>query len=446
MFLSKKYKTNWPFIFIIFVLGSILAEGIFWFGSVEEFPTVNPAVIINRSKPPEYLKFFEQVKEKMISDKTDFLEANLEDMKVRFFNDGVMQEEFSILRKGDIQRWGGSPVGLNKILSGNKLSFSIVAQAYMPYALHFYGKYYIHGEPYYPSGELINSSVSGGCISLSNKAAESIFELSEIDMPFLIIDKNRVQSDYTQKTTSEFPKISAESYLVADLDSGYIFSQKNYEKEFSTELAAKLILPIVVSENINLYNSILVKETMLKKNNIKELEAGRYFRPVEMFYPLLLSSSGDPAEVLSYFLGKEKTIKMMNEKAAAALMGQTKIVDPSGGDSENISTAKDLFYLGRYVLNNRPLIFDITKGKRVVSFGEIDFEIKDLLKKNIFIDEVGFIGGQTDSKNGLFLFNFSGQNVIKNIAVVVLNSEVAENDGKEIYDWVKKNYFDIEIN
>jgi len=63
------------------------------------------------------------------------------------------------------------------------------------------------------------------------------------------------------------------------------------------------------------------------------------------------------------FLGTARTIELMNKKAAAVLMNDTAFCDVHGLSSCNISTAKDIFYLVRYIANNRPILFDITRGK-----------------------------------------------------------------------------------
>ena len=138
---------------------------------------------LEENKGPSFLNLFEEIKEKFISAQVDFLEANLAEMKIRIYREGSLLEEVPILTKGDSQSWGGTAVGLYEVISGGRASFSVSAEAYMPYALHFYGKYYLHGEPYYPWGEKIVSRFSGGCLRLKNKDAKTVFELTEIGMP-----------------------------------------------------------------------------------------------------------------------------------------------------------------------------------------------------------------------------------------------------------------------
>jgi len=448
----KSSPINWKYILIVVIL-SVLAGGavfIYTKDTIREFDALSIFKQIKKpsNKEPVYLELFEERKEKLISGKVDFLEADLSEMKIRSYKGGLLEKEVPILTKGDPQGWGGSAIGLYQVMSGYKISYSVISKVYMPYALRYYGKYYLHGEPYYPRGDKLISSVSGGCLRLSNKDAETVYELAEIGMPVLVTDKVRDTYQYPNKKLTKFPEISAQSYLVADLDSGYVFSEKDSQEQFKIASLTKLMTAIVVAENVNLRKYILVEEKMLEPyGSTERLEAGKWFRVVELFYPLLIESSNDAAEVLSYFLGKEKTIKLMNEKAKAILMENTTYVDPSGFDPENASTARDLFSLARYLLNVRPPILEITKGKEVASFGDVNFKVEDLWNKNIFIHDLTFIGGKTgfiktSGGTALFIFRLTTKEGIeRNIVIILLGSGNQKTDTQKIYIWLQKNYF-----
>jgi len=401
----------------------------------------------NHKKEISYLKVISDVRKDFISKTKNFLEINLSKMKVKLYQNGKPIKEVQILTKGDPQEWGGSAVGIYKILSGNKLSYSIVSKVYMPYALHYYGKYWLHGEPYYSGGRKLISSVSGGCIRLKDENAKDIYELSELGMPVLAISKEKDYYQFTNKDLSEFPEISAKSYLVADLDSGFVFAEKNSQEKLPIASLTKLMTAIVVAENVDLRKSVLVKPEMLEAyGSTKGLEVGKSFRVVELFYPLLISSSNDAAEVLSGFLGETKTIEMMNEKAKAILMKYTEFTDPHGFDPKNVSTAQDLFQLARYITEVRPLFWEITKGKEVSSFGKIRFDIKELQNKNIFINDPNFVGGKTGytapaGNTALFVFKFlTNDKKTRNIVIVLLGSEDNKTDTQKIYKWLQENY------
>src|SRR3989338_2458739 len=90
---------------------------------------------------------FGEMRADLIAKGTEFLEINFSKDKVLKYENGAVVKEVSVLAQGDPQGWGGTPAGLYEVLAKYKNAFSDIAQVYMPYAIHFYGKYYVHGEP-----------------------------------------------------------------------------------------------------------------------------------------------------------------------------------------------------------------------------------------------------------------------------------------------------------
>ncbi len=88
--------------------------------------------------------------------------------KIRLYQDGLIVKESPILVLGDVRNWGGSATGIYCIKSKARSSHSTVSEVYMPYALHYYGKYHRHGEPYNSDGTKFSSDFSGGCIKLAD--------------------------------------------------------------------------------------------------------------------------------------------------------------------------------------------------------------------------------------------------------------------------------------
>lgn len=131
-------------------------------------------------------------------------------------------------------------------------------------------------------------------------------------------------------------------------------------------------------------------------------------------------------------------------------MPETSFACPSGYSEENISTARDLFYLARYILNIRPLLFDISKSKEVPGFGRMPFEVSEFWNKNVFSSDETFVGGKTgyiktSNYNGLFVFKFKTKdNQERNLVFILLDTprldEVKSNTQK-LYLWVRDNYF-----
>lgn len=458
-------KKFFPILFLIILGSELLLIYYFLAGEFIKIEQKNePENIFQESKKlPNFLEEFlpfplEEFKRNLISEKSDFLEIDLVEMKAKIYQKGEKTSEFQVLAKGEYGTWGVVSVGLYKVLSRHKIAFSNAEKVYMPYAINFYGKYYIHGEPYYPDGTPLDYPFSGGCIRFSNDDAKILFESAKEGMPILITDSGFKDDGYRyslKRIISDFPKISAKSYLVADLDNGFIFSEKNSKEILPIASLTKLMTTIVVQENKDLKSQILATQKMLEPFKSfqwfkPKLEIGRYYRPVELFYPTLISSSNDTAEALSYFLGKAKTLKLMEEKAKSIGMKNTKFFEVTGlgrviKAEENLSTAQDLFHFAQYLVNIRPLILKITKGEKVTSYGPISF--KDLDNKNIFFDREDFFGGKTGYTKtagyvGLFIFNFltkEGQN--RKVAILLLNSKDLKKDSEEILNWLKINFF-----
>ena len=316
----------------------------------------------------------------------------------------------------------------------------------MPNAIHFYGKYFIHGEPYYNSGEKIVADFSGGCIQLADGDIGSIFNVSSVGLPVLVLDSEYINRHFND-VESSLPKITAKSFAVVDLESGSVLAEKEAETKRPMASITKLMTAVVVAENIDLRKGVYANDTMLDAYGATAgLVSGGFYKIVELFYPLLTESSNDAAEVLTGFMGRDKTISLMNKKADHLFMENTRFSDPSGFDEGNISTAQDLTTLARYVYYNRKPILDITKDKSVVTFGPIAFDVAVLDNKNKFEKDKSFIGGKTgytdEARNtGLFIFNVKNKDREEfPIVVSVLASESLKQDTEKILKWVEKEY------
>ncbi len=79
-----------------------------------------------------------------------------------------------------------TPKGSFRVLNKEENHFSGLARVWMPWSIRFYGGYYIHEVPYFPSGQRLTSDYSGGCIRLPIGAAEQVYNWAEINMPLII--------------------------------------------------------------------------------------------------------------------------------------------------------------------------------------------------------------------------------------------------------------------
>ena len=407
-------------------------------------------------KEGQYLKDFSFIREKFILEKKDFLEANLGEMKFNIYEAGSLTKELPIFARGKPDDWGGTPLGSYQISSKYRIAYSLAADSYMPWSLQIYGKYFIHGENYDVRGNVDSSLITGGCVRLKNQNAKIVYDATEIDMPILVTDRGFENDDYRYPNAKnkDLLKISAKNYLVADLDSGFVFSDSNRQEKIPLGSIAKLMTAVIIFENVDLRKPILITPYVLEPpGDTKDLKTGKVFRVFEFFWPLLVESSSDAAKALSISMGEGKTVRLMNEKAKATLMEGTNFVDPLGLSEENITTSEDLFYLARYLLNSRPTLLKISRGEKIQTFG-YPLSFTNLDNKNIFFDDPNFVGGKTNymdapRASGLFVFKLLQKDgTERKVAIILFGSESSEGpqaglkkDTEQVLNWLKENYF-----
>ena len=216
----------------------------------------------------------------------------------------------------------------------------------------------------------------------------------------------------------------AGSYIAVDISSNSVLLQKNIDKQFPMASVTKLMNAVISVENIGMDQQIvLTEEMLLPLGQTSVLYPGLKILAMDLLKATIIQSSNDSAEALSYFLGKENFIDLMNKKAKELGMFSTVYYDTNGLSLNNKSTASDLGKLISYIYKNHPQILEITKIN--------DFWLSDqggnMLKfKNVnnFYYMGEFVGGKTgylvEAKQTFdSVFNVNG----KPVAIAVLYSD-----------------------
>lgn len=387
--------------------------------------------------------FFNKVRNEFIVQKVNFIEADLSSMKLRIYENGIGIKEIPILAKGKEGSWWETPSGLYQINQKAKNLFSGFGKVYMPWSMQFQGNFFIHGWPYYPDGEPVSSSYSGGCIRLGTEDAKEIYDKVKIGTPVLVFERDFSKDDFKYKMN--VPGVSAKSYLVADLKNNFVFTEKNPKEILPIASITKLITALVATEYINLDYKIDITKEMIIPTSKPRLKIGNQISAMNLLYPLLLESSNEAALALAQYLGQERFVVLMNKKAEALGMTNTKFVDPYGGGEDNISNTEDLFNLAKYLYNNRSFILKITSGQlKNSAYGPPIFS--DLNNFNLFGNNPNFIGGKIGKTNEasetmLSVFEIETQGEKRPVAIIIIGSQdKIKEDTLIILDWIKKNY------
>ena len=390
--------------------------------------------------------FFDDTRQSFLRDKVTFIEANLSTMELTYYNQGVAVFTAQILSKGREGSWWETPAGLYKVETKEENHFSSFGEVYQPWSMVFQGNFFIHGWPYYPSGEEVSSTFSGGCIRLSNEDAEALFKQVEVGTPILVFESDFQSDGYTYSAT--LPDISASAYLVADLESKTVLTSKNASQAFPIASLTKLVTALVAAEYINLDKDIYITEHMLASTTVPRLVANSTESAYGLLFPLLLESSNEAAEAFAQKVGRDWFISLMNKKADSLGMHSAHFVDPAGFGAENVASPEDLLRLLQYLYNNRSFILRISSGRDVVS-AYTPTRFANLTNLNNKTKDGNFIGGkmgetEASKQTDVSLYEVEIDGEKRVIAMVLLGSE-DRNEDKEILKVHANERFGIEI-
>lgn len=235
-------------------------------------------------------------------------------------------------------------------------------------------------------------------------------------------------------------EVLAQSYLVLDISSNTVIFQKNAGKTYPIASITKLMNAVVVLENIDTSQSITLTKDMLKPEGYSPaLFLGLDVSAKNLLRAMLIQSTNDSAESLTYFLGNKTFIGLMNKKAKELGMINTYYYDAHGLNPQNYSTATSLSKLLTYIYKNHPQILEITK-ENGFQMPSPTGQLLTFQNLNVFSKKPEFIGGKSgylpEAKQSMAsLFNLNG----KIIAIVVLKSQNRQADTLKLVDWVKNS-------
>ncbi len=430
---SKKY------IVIIIILLSVLAIlAVAFFHLWKEITETSPYVNVYNYVPAEksfiyqseglkeygFEDYIEQKinteKEKLTRDKRNFIDVNLQKMEINLYEEGEIIDTFPVISKGRDGSWWETAPGAYFVGDKVVTHFSSIAEAWMPYAVQFYGNFFIHGWPYDRAGRALAVGPSGGCLRMNTADAKKIFEFAERGMPVLVYEKKESSLlpallPYNKEITPP-SSIDADNFIIADLYTGEILLGKNVDSEIKAGIATDIMLALSVSEIVNLGKSIVARDWMFGEEREGIIIPNRSYTARQLVEILLTKSSTESVNVLARFFTVDYFAMTINAKARAIGMGNTKFDNIYRENENNITTLIDVAKMMRYIDQYRGFIF------------QIESTFNDTISENQSIFTVYKI---KDKENNPRL-----------ILIIVANSKNAEEDFTNITEWIDK-YFEF---
>ncbi len=431
------------FIFVLFPVSYVIAMHVSNFLNFKNENIDNYTIVKKLNNSQNALLSPRVIDALSISDvvpkKGKILVADLKSMAISLYLDGKQIAKYKIISKGREGTPWDTPSGLYKIHTKERNHLSSIAKVYMPYSMQFYGNYFIHGETYYPDGTPTTSTFSGGCIRLYTKDMAKVFNFADIGTKVFIFDPKEKENLATlYLNTNKKPEITATSFLVADLDTRDVYSERMSQKKFPISSITKLMTAIVANETINFKKRIsLFDESLLGDSSQKS--RNHVFTVEELMYPLLMGSDNNVAKTLSAYIGKQNFVTWMNNSAKAFNMNKTKFYNAVGDSMENVSTVDDLFRLAWYLKNKKSFPINITK-KDIKTIKSLDGHSYKITNVNTPVDEDPFAGGKAgfgkkDNDSMLSFLSLNIDGTERMILLVVLGSKDRVTDINKLALW-----------
>ncbi len=371
--------------------------------------------------------------------------ADIQKMSLFLYQDGRLVRSFPIISVGKPGLPWETPRGQFNILNKEENHLSSITDVWMPYSMQFLGNYFIHGWPYYEDLTPVGLGYSGGCIRLETESAKEIFAFVDRGTPLIVGADNQLNSSfgrYVAKTKNLLPLVTADSYLVADLDIGATLVKKNSQKLYPIASLSKLMTALVFLDQVNPIDTVIVgqDQEIIPYRHVGNLEPGEIFVAKDLLWPLLLESSNKAAEVLAMSIGEKRFVAEMNNRARTIGLTNTKFADPAGIDANNVSSVEELFLLAKHIFFEKNYIFSLSRHE--------EFELGRHIWRNTnpFVKWEGFLGGKNDQteiakQTSLNIFELPFGQEKRRIAIIVLKSDDRDGDTEKLLDYIRNNIY-----
>jgi D-alanyl-D-alanine carboxypeptidase len=429
-----------PFIrswYIFHHIGVEISENGSYKINVGALPQDEPVVKISFENIPE--SSFVPIKEgKMVR-------INLASMQLTRYENGSPVGIYPIIAKGKKGSIWETPGGLFEVDTKEEDYYSEKVGAWLPYSLHLFGNYFIHGTPHDKNGRSLPLSFQNGAIRLSTENAEELFNWVDFDTKISIFSDSTLKPEaistdsvYIAPDGTARPNVSADAYIVSDIDTGEIILQKYIDAPYPIASVTKLMTAVTSVENENQFASATVSKEAAQTYGHSVFKPGEDVGIGTLLYPLLLPSSNVAAEILAEFYGRDAFLQKMNEKAQGLQMENTSFSDPSGLSPKNVSSARDLLALVRYITKEKPYLWDITKRTSYSAEGHTWTNVDKLVKDPERVgSKLGFTDEALQTYAGVWNLPL-GELSNRHIGIVVLHSKDRFTDTENILRYLKK--------
>jgi len=261
------------------------------------------------------------------------------------------------------------------------------------------------------------------------------YTLPLVDIDYLPVSSIALPNDL------ESINASASAYVVYDMSNRTVVAGKNHNLRFSPASTAKVLSAMLVLEHYELDDELVVPSNIYSVQGSKmHLLPNETVTVRTLLYGMMLPSGNDAAYTLAfYYPGSiEGFIRVMNLKAKELNLVNTYIVDPSGYEDENYTTAEELARIGAAAMAN-PVFAEIVRTRSIELSnvaGTNSYYLENLNELLQYESVIGIKTGFTYEAGGVLLTAIKKNGNI--FIVCVLKSPDRFSDTRDILSFIEE--------
>ncbi len=238
-------------------------------------------------------------------------------------------------------------------------------------------------------------------------------------------------------TAPALPVITAQGWLIADLDSGEVLASRNPHGKFLPASTIKTLTAIALLPRLD--PKTIVKPSA-KAANMEGSSIGLVpGHPISidlLFTGMLIASGNDSATALAESAGGENvTVDLMNEEAKRLQAGDTSAANPTGLDADGqFSSPYDLALMGRAALKIPAFQRHTSTRQATIPSPKGPFQIAN--KNRLLYNYEGTFGGKTGgTKKALQTYIGFAQRGNRRIVVTIMKTSFWRAEAPKLLDW-----------
>ncbi len=370
------------------------------------------------------------------------ISIDMRDKELFLYDDGRRVRRFPVVAVAT-EGVGEVPSGSYTVGGLEPRHMSRTSGAWATFAVSFGENYAIQG----------GDEEDDGSVVLDERDAKDVYDFARTGMK-VIVARGASRGDFAPSRhlligKGKPPLIAAESFVVADVDTGEVLWSRKADERLRPGRIATFATALTAIENLDQYKNVRMGELLLPgraadrrpPSRDDELPLGA------LLYPLLFDANETAARALEEELDRAGVASYVNERARAIGMDSTEF---SNGNVLTMSTssASDLLALLTHIATRQPFLLAISRDDEHAIYAE-DGEVRyRWVNKNPWVlsRDDGYLGGlgaieQGASGSGMFLFSLRlSEFSHRRIAFIIANSEDLVEDVARMRAFVERSY------